>query len=97
MALQLQPPLIGSIKEAQKDNLKLQKFWYEVKDGQRIDMNIYADGSLWFGNRLCVPKWEVRQQELKEAHRLVYSVHLGETKIYQDLNNNFGGAERGGS
>lgn len=56
MALQLQPPLIGRIKKAQKDNLKLQKFSYEVKDGQRIDMNIYADGSLWFGNRLCIPK-----------------------------------------
>ena len=42
--------------------------------------------------RLCVPqKAVVKMEILREAHRTPYMVHLGETKMYQDLK------QRGGS
>src|SRR6266508_3287051 len=44
------------------------------------------DGVIWFKNRLVVPKdRELRRQILDEAHQSRFSIHLGSTKMYQDL------------
>lgn len=41
-------------------------------------------------NRLCVPaNKELREELLEEAHRSSYSIHLGETKMYRDLREQF--------
>ena len=41
---------------------------------------------LWFKSCLVVPKnQELRKQILDEAHLFKFSVHLGSTKMYQDL------------
>ena len=37
----------------------------------------------------CVPKGEVRQEVLAEAHNSAYSIHPGGTKMYQDLKQRF--------
>jgi hypothetical protein len=43
-------------------------------------------GIIWFNDRIVLPKdAEVRQQILDEAHLSRYSIHLGSTKMYQDL------------
>jgi hypothetical protein len=43
-------------------------------------------GVLWFKDRIVVPKnVELRQQILDEAHLSRYFIHLGSTKMYQDL------------
>ena len=52
-------------------------------------MQIYTDGTLCFSNRTCVPKGEVRQEVLAEAHSSAYSIHPGGTKMYQDLKQQF--------
>lgn len=49
------------IKEAQKDDLKLQKFQSEVEAGQTTDMNIDTDRSVRFGNSFCISNGEIRQ------------------------------------
>jgi hypothetical protein len=47
-------------------------------------------GVLWFNNRIVVPKDnELRKQILDEAHLSKVSIHLGSTKMYQDLRQNF--------
>jgi hypothetical protein len=43
-------------------------------------------GTLWFIDRLVVPKREtLKKKILDEARTLRYSIHLGNTKMYHDL------------
>jgi hypothetical protein len=49
-----------------------------------------AEGTLWFKDRLIVPKKEsLKKKVLDEAHTLRYSIHPGSTKIYHDLRQQF--------
>ena len=59
MTFQIQPTLIDEIKEAQKEDLRLQKFRAQVEAGLRTDVSIHSDGALYFGNRICVPQGKV--------------------------------------
>jgi hypothetical protein len=44
-----------------------------------------VEGTLWFKERLVVPKREaLKKKILDEAHMSSYSIHLGSTKMYQD-------------
>ena len=48
------------------------------------------DGILRYEGRLWVPsKPEVKEAILQEVHSSQYSVHLGSTKMYQDLRQHF--------
>jgi len=89
MAMQIQPTPLEKIREAQGRDPKLHEFREQVKAGLRSDMHIHVDGTLRFGNRICVPKGEVRQEVLAEAHSSTYSIHPGGTKMYQDLKQRF--------
>jgi hypothetical protein len=45
---------------------------------------------LWFKDRLVVPRKEaLKRKILDEAHMLRYSIHLGSTKMYHDLSQQF--------
>jgi hypothetical protein len=44
-----------------------------------------AEGTLWFKERLVVPKKESLKKILDEAHTSRYSIHPGSTKMYHDL------------
>jgi hypothetical protein len=47
-------------------------------------------GTLWFKNRLVVPRRETfKKNILDEAHMSRYSIHLGSTKMYHDLRKQF--------
>jgi hypothetical protein len=49
-----------------------------------------AEGTLWFKERLVVPKKEaLKKKILDEAHTSRYSIHPGSTKIYHDLRQQF--------
>jgi hypothetical protein len=53
-----------------------------------------AEGTLWFEERLVVPKKEaLKKKILDEAHTSRYSIHPGSTKMYHDLRQNFFGQE----
>jgi hypothetical protein len=50
-----------------------------------------AEGTLWFKERLVVPKREALMKKiLDEAHTSRYSIHHGSTKMYHDLSSSFG-------
>jgi hypothetical protein len=45
-----------------------------------------AKGTLWFKERLVVPRREtLKKKILDEAHMSRYSIHPGSTKMYHDL------------
>jgi hypothetical protein len=49
-----------------------------------------AEGTLWFKERLVVPRREaLKKKILDEAHTLRYSIHPGSTKMYHDLRQQF--------
>jgi hypothetical protein len=50
----------------------------------------HAEGTLWFKDRLILPKKEaLKKNILDEAHTLRYSIHSGCTKMYHDLRQQF--------
>jgi hypothetical protein len=84
----LMPTLRGEIKVAQKDDEDMGHIKRRMQEGDpkvtcfRED----AEGTLWFKERLVVPKKEaLKKKILDEAHMLRYSIHPGSTKIYHDL------------
>jgi hypothetical protein len=49
-----------------------------------------AEGTLWFKDRLVVPRKEaLKKKILDEAHTSRYSIHPGSTKMYHDLRRQF--------
>jgi hypothetical protein len=48
-----------------------------------------VEGTLWFKERLLVPKKEALKNILDEAHTSRYSIHPGSTKMYHDLRQQF--------
>jgi hypothetical protein len=49
-----------------------------------------VEGTLWFKDRLVVPKKEaLKRKILDEAHASRYSIHPGSTKMYHDLRQQF--------
>ena len=44
------------------------------------------DGSLYYKDRVCIPSdSELKKAILEEAHNGFFAMHLGSTKMYQDL------------
>jgi hypothetical protein len=49
-----------------------------------------AEGNLWFKGRLVVPKkYALKKKILDEAYTSRHSIHLGSTKMYDDLRQQF--------
>ena len=47
---------------------------------------VHTDGSLWYRGRVVVPhSTDLREEILREFHYSRFAVHLGGTKMYQDL------------
>jgi hypothetical protein len=60
----------------------------EEKNGN--DFEVDSDGLLCFWGQCCVPNREdIWREILTEAHWSKYSMHPGETKMYQDLKRQF--------
>ena len=89
MAFQVQPTLKEWIREAQSGDSRLQEFRTQVEAGQQTDFWVHSDGALYSGDRICVPKGDIRQEILAEAHSSAYSVNPGGTKMYRDLKQHF--------
>jgi hypothetical protein len=88
--LRVQPTLVERIKVAQAGDPHLQKMKLMVESGAPSEFCIHEDGSLRFGNRLCVPNDpDLKEEILSEAHNTGYTVHPGGTKMYRDLKGTF--------
>jgi hypothetical protein len=93
--ISLMPTLRTKIIAAQKDDKGMGHIKRRIREG---DLKVAcfhedAEGTLWFKERLVVPKKEaLKKKILDEAHTLRYSIHPGSTKMYHDLSS-FGGQE----
>jgi hypothetical protein len=84
----LTPTLRGEIIAAQKNDAGLTHIKRMIQEG---DLKVAcfredAEGTLWFKDRLVVPKKEaLKKKILDEAHTSRYSIQPGSTKMYHDL------------
>ena len=57
-----------------------------VKNGDKIDYSIEGDGGLYYKNKLCVLNvQELKNKLMNERHNIVFTMHPGGNKMYQDL------------
>ena len=77
------------IVEAQRRDTLLEKIREEVRTREQENFH-EADNDLTFKGRLCVPRDKgLRNEIVREAHETPYTVHLGSTKMYQDMKRQF--------
>jgi hypothetical protein len=82
----------AEIIAAQKNDKGLDHIKRRMRDGDPMVACFCedAEGTLWFKERLVVPRREaLKKKILDEAHTLRYSIHLGSTKMYHDLRQQF--------
>ncbi|XP_028103887.1 uncharacterized protein LOC114302963 [Camellia sinensis] len=71
--LRVQPTLIDRIKDAQRRDPQLQKLKAEMEIGLQMEFCMHKDGTLRFGERLCVPNdFELKREILRKAHNSRY-------------------------
>jgi hypothetical protein len=86
----IQSSLMERVPVAQQQDRLLQEARKRVGDGKTREFSIDENDLIRFRGCLCVPqKSEVKMDILREDHKMPYTVHPGETKMYQDLKQNF--------
>jgi hypothetical protein len=88
----LVPTLRDEIIAAQKNDKDMDHIKRRMKEGDPKVTCFHedAEGTLWFKERLVVPKKEaLKKKILDEAHTSRYSIHLGSSKMYHDLRQQF--------
>jgi len=82
--------MVEEIRVNQKSDPELQKIRQNLEKGKSPGFVVHEDGTLWFQNRLCVPKSkELRKQIVEETHNTRCPVHPRGTKMYRDLRQYF--------
>ncbi|XP_028800481.1 uncharacterized protein LOC114755781 [Neltuma alba] len=77
------------LKAAQMEDDWLLSIREEVKTSDVPNYEISEEGILRYKKRICVPNnEEIKKTILKEAYQSNYMIHLGITKMYQDLKKN---------
>jgi hypothetical protein len=83
--MEVKPMLEDLIRKERHLDAKTRGLAEKASKEQLPDLRTDEKGALWFRNRLCVSKGEVREIVLDEAHNSAYSIHPGSTKMYLDL------------
>jgi hypothetical protein len=73
------------IRKAQRLDAEMTGLAERASKEQLPDLRTDEKGTLWFRNRICVPKGEAQEVLLDEAHNSAYSIHPGSTMMYLDL------------
>jgi hypothetical protein len=86
------PILRAEIIAAQKNDEGMTHNKRRMQEGDLKVTCFYEDteGTLWFKDRLVVPKKEaLKKKILDQAHTSRYSIHPGSTMVYHDLRHKF--------
>nr|XP_025643669.1 uncharacterized protein LOC112737763 [Arachis hypogaea] len=75
----------SEIFKAQQDDQELQKVLFAIEKGKRWGVLWDGDGIWRYKGRICVPIVGNLREDILEAHRSGFSIHLRSTKIYLDL------------
>jgi hypothetical protein len=90
VTVELEPTLEQEIKEAQKNDEKINEIRWLILEGRGKDFWEDAEGVVWFKDRLCVPNVQsIQELILKEDHETAYYKHPGSEKMYQNLKKKF--------
>jgi len=85
-SINVEPTLEQEIRDGQKEDERIQEVVELIKKDKAPGFRIDHEGTVWFKHRLCVPDIQrIKDIILKEVHESSYSIHLGGTKMYQDL------------
>lgn len=88
--LKINSEFLNRIKEAQKIDVKLVDLMVANNPAEDSDFKVDDLGVLRFRGRICIPdNDEMKKMILEEGHRSSLSIHLGATKMYQDLKKMF--------
>lgn len=84
------PTIREEIIETQKKDVGMLKIKARLKNGEAMPFKEDSEGTLWFRNRIVVPKdHELRQKIMDKAHMSKYSIHPESNKMYHDLRKKF--------
>jgi hypothetical protein len=88
--LKLESVLLQRIIDAQRTDKGMKHIHEKIEADKANCFSKDNQGTIWFNDRIFVPKdVEVCQQNFYEAHLSRYSIHLGSTKMYQDLKQHY--------
>ncbi|XP_075481121.1 uncharacterized protein LOC142521830 [Primulina tabacum] len=74
------------IKDRQQNDKKLLEMKSKAELKGNFEFGLNSDALMTFRGRICVPTSDnIRRDVLIEAHNTPYSIHPGNTKMYQDL------------
>ena len=84
--LMVRPNLLNRVLGAQKKDEKIAIIISQIGNGKETEFTENEDGVLYYKYRVCVPNdSELKKSILEEAHNGSFAMHLGSTKMYQDL------------
>jgi hypothetical protein len=88
--LKLESIVLQRIIDVQRNDKGMKHIHEKIEAGKANYFRKDDQGTLWFNNRIVVPKnEEVHQQILDEAHLSRCCIHPGSTKMYQDLKQHY--------
>lgn len=77
---------VCSPPSTQTSYARIKEIKTHISLGKALQFSKDEQGTIQFRKRICVSENDhLRQLTLKKAHDSVYSIHLGNTKLYQDL------------
>ena len=87
----MRPSLVEQIRGKQMQDDKLVKKVQKIMNGEiSEDFRITQDGVLTMRDRTCVPSLDdLRELFMEEAHCSAYAMHLGSTKMYRTIKENY--------
>ena len=89
-ALEIQSPLLGKIRGAQKTDKETAEIKERMSKGKAKGFHEDEHDTIWFEDRIYVPNDpEIRKLILQEAHDSPYLIHPGNTKMCLDLKESF--------
>jgi hypothetical protein len=84
-SIEVKPLVEDCIRKAQRLDAETMRLAEKANKEQPLDLRTDERGTLWFKDRLCVPKGDAREILLDEAHSSTYFIHPAPTKMYLDL------------
>ena len=81
--LRVIPDLKMMIRDAQKNDVKLQEVVQLVRNGDKIDYFIDENEGLFYKSRLCVSNdMGLKKKLMYESHNIIFTMHHGGNKMY---------------
>ncbi|WRX18081.1 Integrase zinc-binding domain - like 10 [Theobroma cacao] len=86
----VRPSLLNQIKDIQRSDDELRKKIQKLTDEGVSEFRLREDNVLMFRDRVCVPEGnQLKQVIMEEAHSFAYALHLGSTKMYRTIRENY--------